>query len=242
MSRAFAPIKILAVVIMTMSFLVAGCQTAPLKGVLHGPARDLRPKDYPKVLATWTKSAKIYHDLDTKMFITGTFHSPEFRRVFALAFPDIYGHGGNVTRRELVDLTDDIEQYLNFFVAVYTADRKWNDLSKPDSIWRLSLVGSKGVSVSPSEIVQVKIDANLHAVYPYIDRFDKAYLVRFKLADPMNRLVIEPTSDSFKLRIVSALGRADLQWKLVPARENRAQAPDDDVQVSDNKILPLPRR
>ena len=194
MSRAALSLRVLAVVALAMSVFVTGCQTVKLKGVLHGPARDLRPKDYPKVLETWTKSAKIYQDLDTKMFITGTFHSPEFRRVFALAFPDIYGHGGNVTRRELVDLTDDIEQYLNFFVAVYTADRKWNDLNKPDSIWRLSLVGSEGVTVSPSEIVQVKIDANLHAVYPYIDRFDKAYLVRFKLADPMNRLVIEPSS------------------------------------------------
>ena len=242
MLRDFASIKILGIALLSMSLLVSACETRQLRGVLHGPARDLRPKDYPKVLKTWTKSAKIYHDLDSKMFITGTFHSPEFRRVFALAFPDIYGHGGNVTRRELVDLTDDIEQYFNFFVAVYTADRKWNDLSKPDSIWRLSLEGSEGVTVSPSEIVQVKIDANLRAVYPYIDRFDKAYLVRFKLADPMNRLVIEPSSDRFKLRIVSALGGADLEWLLVPPPTNHAQVVGPDVQVSDNKILPLPRR
>ena len=55
------------------------------------------------VLKTWTRSAKIYQGLDSKMFVTATFHSPEFRRVFALAFPEIYGHGGNITRRELVD-------------------------------------------------------------------------------------------------------------------------------------------
>ena len=242
MRKNITSLKLWTVVALTAGLLFSGCQTRTLKGVLHGPARDLRPKDYPKVLATWTKSAKIYRELDSKMFITGTFHSPEFRRVFALAFPDIYGHGGNVTRRELVDLTGDIEQYFNFFVAVYTADRKWNDLSKPDSIWRLSLEGSEGVTVSPSEIVQVKIDANLRAVYPYIDRFDKAYLVRFKLADPMNRLVIEPSSDKFKLRIVSALGSADLEWLLVPPPTNAAKVPQEDVQVSDNKILPLPRR
>ena len=101
-------------------------------------------------------------------------------------------------------------------MSAYTADRKWNDLAKPDSIWRLSLEGDDGVSVSPTEIIPVKIDANLRAVYPYIDRFDKAYLVRFKLADPMNRLVIKSSSDHFKLKVVSALGKANLQWLLEP--------------------------
>jgi hypothetical protein len=168
------------------------------------------------VLKTWTRSAKIYQGLDSQMFVTATFHSPEFRRVFALAFPEIYGHGGNITRRELVDLTHDIEQYLTFFVSAYTADRKWNDLAKPDSIWRLSLEGEDGISVSPTEIIPVKIDANLQAVYPYIDRFDKAYLVRFKLADPMNRLVVKASSDHFNLKVVSALGKANLRWLLEP--------------------------
>ena len=194
------------------------------------------------VLKTWTRSAKIYQGLDSKMFVTATFHSPEFRRVFALAFPEIYGHGGNITRRELVDLTHDIEQYLTFFVAAYTADRKWNDLAKPDSIWRLSLEGDDDVSVSPTEIIPVKIDANLRAVYPYIGRFDKAYLVRFKLADPMNRLVIKSSSDHFKLKVVSALGKANLQWLLEPlplkigniSKQNRGE------ELSEVPSAPLP--
>ena len=201
---------------MALMLCVCACAAAPRRGVLHGPGRVLEPKDYQMVLKTWTRSAKIYQGLDSKMFFTATFHSPEFRRVFALAFPEIYGHGGNITRRELVDLTHDIEQYLTFFVSAYTADRKWNDLAKPDSIWRLSLEGDDGVMVSPQEIIPVNIDANLRAVYPYIGRFDKAYLVRFKLADPMNRLVIRSDSQSFNLSIASALGHADLTWQLLP--------------------------
>tara|TARA_Y100000589_G_scaffold268255_1_gene259974 strand:+ start:238 stop:825 length:588 start_codon:yes stop_codon:yes gene_type:complete len=194
------------------------------------------------VLKTWTRSAKIYQGLDSKMFVTATFHSPEFRRVFALAFPEIYGHGGNITRRELVDLTHDIEQYLTFFVSAYTADRKWNDLAKPDSIWRLSLEGDDDVSVSPTEIIPVKIDANLQAVYPYIGRFDKAYLVRFKLADPMNRLVIKSSSDHFKLKVVSALGKANLQWLLepVPLKIGNITEQNRSEKLSEVPSAPLP--
>lgn len=206
--------KVLCITLVTLGMF--GCSSQIRPGVLHGPSRVLQPQDYGMVLKTWTRSAKIYQGLDSQMFVTATFHSPEFRRVFALAFPEIYGHGGNITRRELVDLTHDIEQYLTFFVSAYTADRKWNDLAKPDSIWRLSLEGEDGISVSPTEIIPVKIDANLQAVYPYIDRFDKAYLVRFKLADPMNRLVVKASSDHFNLKVVSALGKANLRWLLEP--------------------------
>ena len=140
-----------------MVFALGACAAQIPRGVLHGPSRVLEPKDYDMVLNTWTRSAKIYQGLDSKMFVTATFHSPEFRRVFALAFPEIYGHGGNITRRELVDLTHDIEQYLTFFVSAYTADRKWNDLAKPDSIWRLvkrfilSSISSRCSSASSGE-------------------------------------------------------------------------------------------
>lgn len=202
--------------LLAVALTITGCAAPQRRGVLHGPSAVLKPQDYSMVLKTWTRSAKIYQGLDTQMFLTATFHSPEFRRVFALAFPEIYGHGGNITRRELVNLTHDVEQYLTFFVSAYTADRKWNDLAKIDSIWRLNLEGTGGVTVSPSEIIPVKIDANLQAVYPYIGRFDKAYLVRFKLADPMNRLVVSASSDHFYLNVVSALGKAHLKWLLEP--------------------------
>ena len=231
--------------ILCLSLMVIGlgaCAAQIPRGVLHGPSRVLEPKDYDMVLKTWTRSAKIYQGLDSKMFVTATFHSPEFRRVFALAFPEIYGHGGNITRRELVDLTHDIEQYLTFFVSAYTADRKWNDLAKPDSIWRLSLEGDDDVSVSPTEIIPVKIDANLKAVYPYIGRFDKAYLVRFKLADPMNRLVIKSSSDHFKLKVVSALGKANLKWLLepVPLKIGNIKGQNRSEELSEVPSAPLP--
>jgi len=210
--------KFSLILFLGISLGLSGCVKEPTKGVLYGPSQGVSAADYSNVLKTWTRSTKIYDAFDSKAFFTATFHAPEFRRAFALAFPDIYGHGGNVTRRELVDLTEDVEQYLNFFVSIYTADDKWNDLAKSDSIWRLSLTGGVDISVAPVEVVPVKIDENLRAVYPFIGRFDKAYIVRFPLTDPLNRLVVPPSSKGFGIRIASALGKTSLQWGLVPPK------------------------
>ena len=70
--------------------------------------------------------------------------------------------------------------------------------------------------VSPAQIIQVKIDANLKAVYPHIDGFDRAYLIRFPLTDPMQRLLLKRDTQSLTLRAASALGVADLTWQLEP--------------------------
>jgi hypothetical protein len=206
------------------ALVLAACAPPP-RASLYGSQKKITADDYESILARWTRSDRVYQGLDSKMFVTASFHSPELRRAFAIAFPEIYGHGGSITRRELVDLTGDVEQFHNFFLAVYTADEKWNDLAMPDSIWHLSLIGSEDVAVEASSIEIVRIDANLRAVYPYLGRFDRAYLVRFPLTDPMHRLVLEPKSSSANLRIASALGVASMVWELIPAAEPPTETP-----------------
>ena len=196
--------------------LAAGCANRRARpAVLHGPSEKLSARDYPKVLETWTRGDKVYQGLDNKLYVTATFHSPELRRAFAIAFPDIYGHGGRITRRELVELTDDIEEYHTFFVVAFTPVRAWNDFHKDDSIWRLTLLSAdRSTFIEPEEIQSIKIDENLRAVYSYVGRFDEAYLVRFKLADKTGKPLVPVGAESFTLRIASALGVAELTWEL----------------------------
>ena len=203
--------------LLAMSLLLAalpGCR--PLRpSLLHAPPATLTAADYPDVLRSWTRSGRLYQSLDNKLFVSSTFHAPEFRRAFAAAFPDVYGSGGIITRRELVDLSGGVEQYHNFFLSVYTPDVRWNDLSKVDSIWHLTLHGTNHSSVSPYEVVPVKLDENLRAVYRYPGRFDRGYLVRFPLTDPQGHQLIDTATTHFTLRIGSALGVAELRWDVV---------------------------
>jgi hypothetical protein len=189
-----------------------------------------------KELKAWTRHDKIYQGLDNKLFISATYHAPDFRRAFAIAFPDIYGHGGKVTGRELVDLTGGIEQHHNFFVATYTPNVRWNDFARDDSIWRISLYstaqGSEGVGqaeVAPDEIIPLKVDENLRAVYPYISRFDKIYLVRFPLKDAWDRPIVDSHSSQMVMRVASALGVATLRWPAHPPSDAPAPAAEGGV-------------
>ena len=172
-------------------------------------------------LDTWTRHDKVYQVLDNKLFVSATYHAPDFRRAFGIAFPDIYGHGGKITRRELVDMTGGVEQHHNFLVAAYTPYVRWNDFARDDSIWRISLysksVGDGGMDeaeVAPDDIIPLKVDENLRAVYPYISRFDRIYLVRFPLTDAWQRPLVHAHTQEVVMRIASALGVATLRWPM----------------------------
>jgi hypothetical protein len=169
------------------------------------------------VLAKWSRSTKVYSGLDARLFVTATYHTPEFRRAFASAFPDIYGRGGEVTKRELVELTGDVEQFNTFFIVAYTPAQGWNDFEKTDSIWSIKLRNGDGAEVLPHEVIAVKTDENLRTVYGHLDQFSKAYLVRFPLTDPMGRILIDACTKTFTLRIASALGAAELNWQVATA-------------------------
>lgn len=197
--------------------LVASC-SKPRPAQLFGASDKLTADDYDDVLESWTRKDEIYDGLEHKLFVSATLHSPEFRRAFALAWPNVYGSGGQVTRRELVELTGEVERSHTFFLSVFTAENKWNDFDSADSIWRMTL-RSGDVEVEPTAIFEIKKDANLTAVYPHIGRFDECYLVRFPMTDHQEKLIITSTSESATLRIASALGTATLDWNFIRPKD-----------------------
>ncbi len=198
--------------------LLSACKPIP-PPTLFGSISEVDDRDYDRTFAQWTRHAKLYNVLDNVLFASSTFHAPQFRRAFGLKFPDIYGHGGEVTRRELVDLSSDAETFHTFLLKAYTPDLKWNDLDRADSIWRITLTNpDQNITVQAAQISRVKIDANLKAVYGYLGDFDRAYLVRFPLIDPTDKLVIEPHTTKFVMRIASALGTTQMTWDLTPSK------------------------
>jgi hypothetical protein len=206
-------VPICCILQIALSVLGQGC-VSPQLASLAPASTPLQKGDYGPVLKTWTRQEEIYQGFDVRLFLHATYHAPAFRRAFAIAFPDIYGHGGEITRRELVDLSGNIENYHTFFVSAYTPEKKWNDFEQEDSIWRFSLIGDGSVEVGPEEIVLIKIDENIKTVFPYIDRFDQVYLIRFPMVDELGQTVVGPSTEKFQIKIVSALGQAHLTWEL----------------------------
>jgi hypothetical protein len=184
----------------------------PVAGRYDAAGTDVQAADYPHVLASWTRDNRLYNGLENKIFVTSVFLTPELRAAVRTTYPDVIGHGGLVTRDELATGPGN---ELVFFVTMYTADRKWNDLQTATSIWKVTLKGND-IEVPPTNITRVRPDENLRTVFPIIGRYDECYVVRFPAGDPP--LIAGATTET-TLRFASGLGETQLTWEL--ARGNQ---------------------
>lgn len=178
---------------------------------LSAPAAE----DYDEVLERWTRSDKVYSLLEARLFVSATFHSPEFRQAFAVAHPNVFGPGSDEARR-LASLEGGAEENFEFFFSAYTANATWNDFGKEDSIWRVTLEGDDGERVD-GVVTRLRTNANQRVMYPYVSAWAKTYTVRFPRTGAAGQLLISPASKQFTLRFTSALGEGVLTWHLEPS-------------------------
>jgi hypothetical protein len=186
------------------------------------PTETIGPRDYGSILDLWTRQDEAFALFEHKITVKATMITPMLRKAYGARFPEVYGYGGIVTRTEMKDAGTGTEDTLNFFVAIYTPEFRWNDLNKPDSIWHVSLqrIGDQGdateLAVDARTIEKVKLDENLLTIYPYLDRFDSGYIVRFPLATLDGRTVIKDGKNRLRLRVASSFAAASLQWDIEP--------------------------
>ena len=132
------------------------------------------------------------------------YKSPEFRESAARTYAKYY----RLTEAELDALLQrerlEAEKGEEFIVVLYTYDRKWNDLEKEDSIWRIRAeVGSQ--AHEPMSIQKVKPTPIERFMYPYMRPWTTMYSVRFP------RGILGP--DAFALDLFGVLGHQDLKWE-----------------------------
>ena len=187
-----------------------GCLPGPVS--LPGVGGDA----YEKQLFQWTRKIEVYRRFEAKIFVTATYHAPEFRKAYIQKRTAILELPENVRLQEEEQQRRLSDSFHEFFLAVYTSNRRWNDLDEKDSIWRLSLQNDRQERVSPHEVVRVdRQNAEVMAFYPYLDGFRQAYLVRFpKTSLELNTPLIDETVRSFKLVISSSIAVAELSWGL----------------------------
>lgn len=201
------------------TFVLAGC-ARELKPTLV-PTVTIEPRDYSTVLDLWTRTDQAFTALDHRITVKATMITPMLRKAYSVRFPEVYGYGGKVTRDEMKDGGVGTEDTLNFFVAAYTPEFKWNDLHKPDSIWHVSLQrivdkDTAALTVDAQSIEKVKIDENLRTIYPYLDHFDSGYIVRFPLTAGDGQLVLQDGVNKVRMRIASSFAAASMVWAIEP--------------------------
>lgn len=199
---------------LALSAALGACQSAASQRLTLQPRLDLTAEDYDAVLRRWTRSATIYDRVDSILFAHATFHAPEFRRAFVNTHFDVYGPGSEEASRLLLTQPE-AEEQIELFLSASTSNHAWNDFHEPRSIWRITLT-SDDIEPVDATVTRVKPNANLRVIYPYITDFARTYSLRFPRVGPSGRPLLSPGTRRLTLRIISALGEAEMVWRFAP--------------------------
>ncbi len=193
-----------------LGLFLAGC----LPGAVNLPG--VGGDEYERELARWTRKIEVYRRFEAKVFVTATYQAPSFRMAYIRKRTAILGLPEPDRHRLEEEQKRRADAFHEFFVAVYTGDRRWNDLDQPDTIWRVTLQNDRGEQVAPHEIVRVDAKhAEIASFYPYLDAFRKGYFIRFpKTSLELNSPILGPSVRSFKLVLSSSVAVAKLSWEV----------------------------
>ena len=155
-----------------------------------------------------TRTAKLYDVLDDVAFATATYQSPAVR---AARVERIAEWKGSLPAERQADLDREraeAAQGEEFLLALFTDDRRANDLMSEKSTWRVALIVKGDEQALPARISLVRRDPTLQRLYPYLTEFDTIYRVRFPRFPGEKPLAELP----FRLVLSGALGRLELDF------------------------------
>lgn len=212
---------------MAAAFAGSGCATIPASGPVElAPASTTASWD--AELKRATRRVEPYEWAMRQADLRATLITPRLRRAFAAERTHFHGRFARDAATELlamgvvdegvdasaIDRPKSEEQVL-VFVAFYAADQRHRDLAIKGSIWDVALVRG-GARVKPLAIEPVRSTPAVMQVFPYVDRFDDLYLLRFPLVDAASGATpLGPGSEPLHLEIASALATCDVSWSLV---------------------------
>lgn len=182
----------------------------------NGP-REYVATDYPEVLKKWTRNASLVTvaELDDLLTVTATFESWDFRWAYVVRYAQDY----RLTveqRRELLETTlNESNTEHQFYVALYgSANRRWTDLTKPQSSWIVRLIDEKGDETAPLKIELIEKPGALERTYfPYTTVWRQAFRIHFPRANG-GKPTIAPDAKWFGLRFAGAEGNQELRWDI----------------------------
>lgn len=211
-----------------MAIVVGACaSTTPIDGPVGlTAAAPLSPWEVEVERAT--RRAEPYEWAMRQADLRATLITPRLRAAFAADRSRFHGRFANDTARELVSfgVVDEGvdatalagpkgEEQVLVFIAFYAADQRNRDLAIKGSIWDVALVRG-AVRVKPIAIEPVRSSPAVAEVFPFVDRFDDLYLLRFPLVDPATGFSpLTPGKEPLRLEIASAVTTCAVSWSLV---------------------------
>jgi len=161
--------------------------------------------DWARLRDDASRRAELYDGFVHRANASVTWLSPEVREAGVRRQSEWEARNQAETERAVARGRAEAARGEEFVVAIYTADRRANDLDAPRSVWHLELDDGE-TRVPASEITPYKTDATVRQLFPYVDPFDVVYRVRFVWTGaPLQ-------GRPFKVHIASGLGALVLDF------------------------------
>jgi hypothetical protein len=201
--------------IVIASLALGGCATQTVS--LNEGSREYVATDYEDILRHWTRTEQLisFSELDNFLTATATFESWDFRWAYVVRYVQDYRLTIEQRKKLLEKTLEETRLRHQFFIAIYGGERKYNDLTRPDSAWIVRLIDDTGNETAPQEITAIKRPNALERNYfPYNTPFRQAFRIRFPRVSGDGRPTISASAKWFGLRFAGARGNSELIWKL----------------------------
>jgi hypothetical protein len=188
----------------------------PSVSLQEGP-REYVATDYGTVLKRWTReeSLIIVDELERALTVAATFETWDFRWAYVIRYANDYRLTIPQRQRLLGERLNETRKNHQFFVALYGANQKENDLTKTDSPWIVRLIDATGNETAPTQIEAVKHPNALERrYYPYNTVWRKAFRIHFPARGNDGRPTLSPNAEWVGLRFAGAWGNTDLIWQI----------------------------
>jgi hypothetical protein len=193
-----------------LGLALALCGCAALGGVkdrvtAREPATGPATTAFEEVRQASSRRDSLYDGLDHRADLSGTWLSSEVRLSASRQLAEWQGWSeAELQKAQAADLASG-EKGEEFVLAVYTAERKHNDLDAKPSIWHIELDDGTQRAAAAS-VETVTADATVLQLFPYVGPFDQVYRVFV----PWKGRPL--TGRPFLLRVASALGALELDF------------------------------
>lgn len=193
------------------SLSLLACATTPESNI-NGAVSNVPEDKYDEVISKFSRETKKYDGFHQTFGVNVTILNSEVNMLILQRRGHFLGWTEEEMRRQREDNFQEMSSYSKFFVSFFSPDSDYDDLHKPNTIWKIYLEFN-GQRYEASVKKDEKKMAELKQLYAYIDRFRTPYILSFEV--PMTA-VEQSTS---KLIFTSSLGTASFEFPPVSSIE-----------------------
>jgi len=168
---------------------------------------------YREARRSWTRHEDYTASFVLRLDVRATLKTAAFRRSYANEYARLFALTSRQHDRLLRGELDEARREYVFVVALYTANREWNDLSPRAAIWEVRLQNGANEYLRP-RVVQRLDDRNptFRAMFPDAGDQHTLWELRFDRVRSNGEPLARP-GEQIELIIAGAAGRVRLVWR-----------------------------